>query len=168
MSSIRTISSFDDFYYRDILIYCDMSVKGEEKIFEKLLLKKRFFESVFCNFTFHLEYISSNDKFPSIEKGILFNRILALYFYTNPIVENIGKMRFYFDERQTLDLYGKFHKGLELKDTQWGAMSNQAFATVADASWEDSCMQFEKALLRACERANKGEIMGVPSRGGFA
>ncbi len=92
------ISSFDDFYYRDILIYCDMSVKGEEKIFEKLLLKKRFFESVFCNFTFHLEYISSNDKFPSIEKGILFNRILALYFYTNPIVENIGKMRFYFDE----------------------------------------------------------------------
>ena len=59
-------------------------------------------------------------------------------------------------------------KVLELKDTQWGAMSNQAFATVADASWEASCMQFEKALLRACERANKGEIMGVPSCGGFA
>lgn len=59
-------------------------------------------------------------------------------------------------------------KVLELKDTQWRTMSNQAFATVADASWEASCIQFEKALLRACERASKGEIVGVPSCGGVA
>ncbi|MFZ5485552.1 MAG: glycosyltransferase family 4 protein [Pseudomonadota bacterium] len=59
-------------------------------------------------------------------------------------------------------------KVLELKDTQWRTMSNQAFATVADASWEASCIQFEKALLRTCERANKGEIMGVPSCGSAA
>lgn len=28
-------------------------------------------------------------------------------------------MRIYFDERQTIDLYGKYHKGLELKETQF-------------------------------------------------
>lgn len=34
-------------------------------------------------------------------------------------------MRIYFDERQTLDLYGKFHKGLELKETQFYTTKEQ-------------------------------------------
>jgi hypothetical protein len=31
----------------------------------------------------------------------------------------LNGIRIYFDERQTLDLYGKFYKGLELKETQF-------------------------------------------------
>ena len=34
-------------------------------------------------------------------------------------------LRIYFDQRQTLDLYGKFHKGLELKDTQFYTSKEQ-------------------------------------------
>lgn len=59
-------------------------------------------------------------------------------------------------------------KVLELEDAQWRTMSSQAFATVADASWEVSCQQFERALYRACERAKKGEIKGVSTCGGAA
>lgn len=59
-------------------------------------------------------------------------------------------------------------KVLELQDDQWRTMSSNAFATVADASWEASCQQFERALHRACGRAKNGEIEGVPSGGGVA
>ena len=34
-------------------------------------------------------------------------------------------MRIYFDERQTIDLYGKYNKGLELKDTQFYTTKDQ-------------------------------------------
>ncbi len=34
-------------------------------------------------------------------------------------------MRIYMDERQTIDLYGKFHKGLELRDTQFYTSADQ-------------------------------------------
>ncbi|MGI6233239.1 MAG: DUF4861 domain-containing protein [Prevotella sp.] len=34
-------------------------------------------------------------------------------------------MRIYMDKRQTIDLYGKFHKGLELKDTQFYTSKEQ-------------------------------------------
>lgn len=34
-------------------------------------------------------------------------------------------LRIYFDKRQTLDLYGKFHQGLELKETQFYTSAEQ-------------------------------------------
>lgn len=37
----------------------------------------------------------------------------------------LNGIRIYFDERQTLDLYGKFKKGLELKDTQFYTADEQ-------------------------------------------
>lgn len=33
--------------------------------------------------------------------------------------------RIYFDEKQTVDLYGKFHKGFELKESQWYPSDSQ-------------------------------------------
>lgn len=54
---------------------------------------------------------------------------------------------------------------LDLGDDDWQAMSANAFATVAETTWEASCQKFEQALYRACERAQKGEIQGKPSQG---
>lgn len=41
-------------------------------------------------------------------------------------------LRIYFDQRQTLDLYGKFHKGLELKDTQFYTSKEQKLQGYGD------------------------------------
>lgn len=41
-------------------------------------------------------------------------------------------MRIYFDERQTIDLYGKYHKGLELKETQFYTDKAQKAAGYGD------------------------------------
>lgn len=52
------------------------------------------------------------------------------------------------------------HKVLVLSDCEWRVMSDQAFATVRDATWETSCQLFERALRRAIKRADLGEIAG--------
>lgn len=49
---------------------------------------------------------------------------------------------------------------LALDEVAWRTMSAQAFATVSGATWEHSCQRFEHALYRACERADKHEILG--------
>ena len=41
-------------------------------------------------------------------------------------------LRIYFDKRQTLDLYGKFHQGLELKETQFYTSEEQKNAGYGD------------------------------------
>lgn len=41
-------------------------------------------------------------------------------------------VRIYMDKRQTLDLYGKFHKGLELKQTQFYPSKEQKAAGFGD------------------------------------
>ncbi len=41
-------------------------------------------------------------------------------------------MRIYFDQRQTVDLYGKYHKGLELKETQFYTTNEQKAAGYGD------------------------------------
>lgn len=50
-----------------------------------------------------------------------------------PLIENeLLAMRIYFDVRQTPDLYGKYHKGLELKDTQFYPSKEQKAAGYGD------------------------------------
>jgi glycosyltransferase involved in cell wall biosynthesis len=56
---------------------------------------------------------------------------------------------------------------LSLDNAGWRAMSDNAYATVANSSWEDSAAMFEASLYRAIERAERGEIAGratTPSR----
>lgn len=52
---------------------------------------------------------------------------------------------------------------LALPDTEWRQVSEQAFQTVADSSWEHSTEILEAALTNACRRAAAGEIAGHPS-----
>lgn len=53
--------------------------------------------------------IGSNTKDP----------FLVLHHHGIAFENELVAMRIYMDERQTIDLYGKFHKGLELHDTQF-------------------------------------------------
>jgi glycosyltransferase involved in cell wall biosynthesis len=49
---------------------------------------------------------------------------------------------------------------LGLDEKVWRGLSDGAYETVRDASWEQSVQLFERALCRACERARRGEIAG--------
>jgi glycosyltransferase involved in cell wall biosynthesis len=42
---------------------------------------------------------------------------------------------------------------LGLSDSEWQALSDSAYQTVENSSWENSAKLFEKALINACERA---------------
>lgn len=49
---------------------------------------------------------------------------------------------------------------LDLDEKGWIAMSKNAYESVAHSTWDASCRKFEQALYHACDRANKGEIVG--------
>ena len=54
---------------------------------------------------------------------------------------------------------------LVLSDAQWRAVSDAAFDTVRERSWERSADQFEKALVRAIDRhrTKPGDRVGAPA-----
>ena len=52
---------------------------------------------------------------------------------------------------------------LACDNTAWKTLSSNAFATVAESSWESSAELFEKALFNAHVRASRDEIAGGPS-----
>jgi glycosyltransferase involved in cell wall biosynthesis len=47
-----------------------------------------------------------------------------------------------------------------LSDSEWQKLSDAAYKTVENSSWEKSAKLFEKALIHACERAQRSEIAG--------
>lgn len=49
---------------------------------------------------------------------------------------------------------------LTRSNEEWMALSSTAYATVASSSWMASTSLFERALERACERAERNEIAG--------
>ncbi len=50
---------------------------------------------------------------------------LVLHHHGVAFENELIALRIYMDERQTIDLYGKFHKGLELHDTQFYTSATQ-------------------------------------------
>jgi glycosyltransferase involved in cell wall biosynthesis len=52
---------------------------------------------------------------------------------------------------------------LSFEDEAWHAMSQKAFDTVKNGSWETSTNLFEKALRHACHRARSGELSSALS-----
>lgn len=57
----------------------------------------------------------------------------SVLHHHGPAFENeFGAFRIYFDHRQTVDLYGKQHKGLELKQTQFYPSKEQKAAGMGD------------------------------------
>jgi glycosyltransferase involved in cell wall biosynthesis len=47
-----------------------------------------------------------------------------------------------------------------LSDSEWQKLSDAAYKTVENSSWGKSAKLFEKALIHACERAQRSEIAG--------
>lgn len=60
-------------------------------------------------------------------------------------------------------LANSIERVLNQDNNAWRAMSANAFATVAESSWDVSADLFEKALLNAQARAARNEIAGGPS-----
>jgi glycosyltransferase involved in cell wall biosynthesis len=48
-------------------------------------------------------------------------------------------------------------------DSSWRELSRRAVRAATAGSWQQSSQQFERALLRACRRAQRGEIGGRPA-----
>ena len=72
-------------------------------------------------------------------------------------------MRIYFDERQTIDLYGKYHKGLELKETQFYTDKAQKAAGYGDdILWVGKTFGF--GALRGWDGTNSLMITDVENR----
>ena len=49
---------------------------------------------------------------------------------------------------------------LSLSNKDWVTMSEHAYKTVENSTWDKSALLFEKALKNACLRAQKKEISG--------
>ena len=49
---------------------------------------------------------------------------------------------------------------LSQNDRDWRSLSANAYATVASSSWKESADMFERALKKACRRAQRGERLG--------
>jgi len=67
------------------------------------------------------------------------------------------------DVDDTEELVSCVESILRLDNQSWEEMSANALATVAETSWQTSAELFERALLRAIERASRGEISGSVS-----
>ncbi|HCN53239.1 MAG TPA: DUF4861 domain-containing protein [Prevotella sp.] len=68
-----------------------------------------------------------------LQKGTPDGTAYNLLHHHGVAVENeLIAFRIYFDQRQTLDLYGKNHKGLELRDTQFYPTAAQKAAGYGD------------------------------------
>ena len=74
----------------------------------------------------HRLYISSL----TVEKGT--NPYWQLHHHGPAFENKMVGYRIYFDHRQTVDIYGKYHQGLELQDTQFYPDSTQKAAGFGD------------------------------------
>lgn len=66
----------------------------------------------------------------TVDKGT--NPYSALHHHGPAFESELVAYRLYFDHRQTIDLYGKYHKGLELQQTQFYTDSVQKAAGYGD------------------------------------
>lgn len=90
----------------------------------------------------YVDMMLTNKKIKSSNKQDLYISSLTVDKGTNPYwqlhhhgpaFENkLVGYRIYFDHRQTVDIYGKYHQGLELKDTQFYPDSAQKAAGYGD------------------------------------
>ena len=117
----------------ELCFMTDIKAKGKKTF--KIMLDNKSDQKQYKNLTF-AELLLRNPKIKDKNKHDLYLSQIAatdemkdqyhlLHHHGVAFENELICMRFYFDERQTLDLYGKFHKGLELKDTQFYTTKEQ-------------------------------------------
>ena len=116
----------DDGQYDELCFLTDIAPKGRQTFTVELLptgTPRNYEQKVYA------DMMLTNKKIKSTNKQDLYISSLTVDNGTNPYwmlhhhgpaFENeMVAYRIYFDHRQTVDTYGKYHKGLELKQTQF-------------------------------------------------
>ena len=116
----------DDGQYDELCFLTDIAPKGRQTFTVELLptgTPRTYEQKVYA------DMMLTNKKIKSTNKQDLYISSLTVDNGTNPYwmlhhhgpaFENeMVAYRIYFDHRQTVDTYGKYHKGLELKQTQF-------------------------------------------------
>ena len=121
-----------DKIFDELCFITDMSKKEKQNFTVELKDngKPRKYES-----QVYVEMLLSNKKIKSTNKQDLYISSLTVDNGTNPynmlhhhgpaFENDMVAYRIYFDHRQTVDIYGKYRKGLEIKQTQFYPDSNQ-------------------------------------------
>ena len=141
----------------------------------------------------YAEMMLTNKKIKSSNKQDLYISSLTVYNGTNPywmlhhhgpaFENDMVAYRIYFDERQTVDIYGKYRRGLELRDTQFYPDSLQkatgygddvlwvgkTFGVGAMRGWNKGAMQMlqdvESRTLSVVSRGPLRTIVKVVDKG---
>ena len=156
----------------ELCFMTDIKAKGKKTF--KIMLDNKSDQKQYKNLTF-AELLLRNPKIKDKNKHDLYlSQIAVTDEMTDPshLLHHHGVafenelicMRFYFDERQTLDLYGKFHKGLELKDTQFYTTKEQKQNGYGDdVLWVGDT--FGLGALRGWNGSSSTMMSDVKSRG---
>lgn len=128
-----------DGFYDELFFLTDLN-GGESKNFEVRFLHTPFVANVPSQV--YVEMMLTNSKIKSANKQDLYISHLTVDKGVNPywmlhhhgvaFENDMVAYRIYFDHRQTIDIYGKYHKGLELKSTQFYPDDNQKAAGYGD------------------------------------
>ena len=143
--------------YRGTSLPCQLDDLDGDGIYDELFFQtdldsreKKTFDIVYSNVEqtedvpsqVYVEMMLTNNKVKSSNKQDLYISHLTVDKGVNPywmlhhhgvaFENNMVAYRIYFDHRQTIDIYGKYHRGLELKDTQFYPDDNQKAAGYGD------------------------------------
>lgn len=135
------LDDLDQDGWKDELAFTTDIDKKETQKFN-ITLKKEAVDSAYPNRTF-AEIVLRNPKIKIKNKHNYYLQELSLdkncfdpyhlpHHHGVAFENELIAMRIYFDERQTIDLYGKYNKGLELKATQFYTDPHQKAAGYGD------------------------------------
>ena len=121
----------------------------------------------------YAEMLLTNKKIKSTNKQDLYISSLTVDNGTNPywmlhhhgpaFENDMVAYRIYFDERQTVDIYGKYKRGLELRDTQFYPDSDQKAAGYGDdVLWVGKT--FGVGAIRGWNKGSMQMLQDVESR----
>lgn len=100
ISKSELFQELDETLFVKVIAHLDASNNFELEILKELLLKERFFLTIFKKTTYNLESLIKDNVYPSPKKELLLYRFLGNYFssQSNPELNDIRKMRNYYQK----------------------------------------------------------------------
>ncbi len=136
------LDDLDENAYNDELFFL-ADLEGKKSKTYTVELFNKGVQTAYANKTFAELVVPSKDKSLAKNKQDIYLRGLSFdkktkdrYHFVHShgvcFESDLIAMRIYFDDRQTIDLYGKTHKGLVIKDTQFYPSDEQLKANSGD------------------------------------
>lgn len=136
------LDDLDENAYNDELFFL-ADLEGKKSKTYTVELFNKGIQTAYANKTFAELVVPSKDKSLAKNKQDIYLRGLSFdkktkdrYHFVHShgvcFESDLIAMRIYFDDRQTIDLYGKTHKGLVIKDTQFYPSDEQLKANSGD------------------------------------